>query len=162
MSNDENYFELFGVPESPEIDIKDLRKAWHNLQLEHHPDSACSDDKRGEYSSHINEAYRVISDPFLRVHYILSINDALPSAADELQVPVDFLEKHIEQQEKIFHGDVAQQQEVSREIDQEELDLRRSLFEDIKSKNWQNARHNFMKWSFLFKTQKRLSELLDQ
>ncbi|WP_175330272.1 Fe-S protein assembly co-chaperone HscB [Candidatus Ichthyocystis hellenicum] len=159
MFSDKNYFELFGLPESPEVDTKALREARQRLQLEHHPDTS---SKSSEYSSHINEAYQVISDPFLRVQYILSINDALPSAADERLIPIDFLEKHIEQQKKIFDGDVAQQQEMSKIITQEECELRSSLFEDIKSKDWQSARQNFMKWSFLFKTQKRLSELLDQ
>ncbi len=160
MFSNKNYFEVFGFPVTPDIDIDALRNSWHSLQQKHHPDRRIISED--DVSSRINSAYNTLRDPFERIRYILSLHSALPTLEDELSIPTEFLEAHMKQQEVVFNGSYEQRMEVAEILSKDESSLRDKLFSDIRSANWDNARQNFMKWSFLLKTQQRLTELLDR
>ena len=100
-----NYFELFGLKVSTQIDLKDLDDKFTLLQKQFHPDkfSNSSDIEKRialQISSYLNDGYITLSDFITRVEYILKIKkfntDESKTLFDE-----EFLEEQIELNECI-------------------------------------------------------------
>lgn len=73
----QNYFELFGLPQSFDVDMPALASAYRQLQHKMHPDryaAATERDRRlaVQYSSLINEAYESLRSPVKRAYYLLA------------------------------------------------------------------------------------------
>lgn len=115
-----NFFSLFSLPQIFEIDLVELEKKYLEFQRQFHPDKSSSDDI--SQSIEINEAYKILSDDFLRACYILQLQ-GIDILHDEKAVRVEMatLEEAIELQEKIS------------EISKDEIDdLRKELNSKIK------------------------------
>tara|TARA_Y100000768_G_scaffold386611_1_gene375436 strand:+ start:11 stop:526 length:516 start_codon:yes stop_codon:yes gene_type:complete len=100
-----NYFELFVLKVSTQIDLKDLDDKFTLLQKQFHPDkfSNSSDVEKRialQISSYLNDGYITLRDFISRVEYILKINkfntDESKTLFDE-----EFLEEQIELNEWI-------------------------------------------------------------
>ena len=73
-----NFFVLFGLPVSFEIDRKDLAERYRELQRTVHPDkfaNAAETERRlsVQMAALINEAYQSLKDPLARGRYILEL-----------------------------------------------------------------------------------------
>ena len=100
-----NYFELFGLTVSTQIDLKDLDEKFTLLQKQFHPDkfSNSSDVEKRialQISSYLNDGYITLREFITRVEYILKIKEF---NADESKTLFDeeFLEEQIELNECI-------------------------------------------------------------
>lgn len=104
-----NFFETFSLPQKFSIDLNELEKKYLEFQNQFHPDKSSLDDV--EKSILINEAYKVLSDDFLRVCYLLSLK-GIDIRNDEKAVKVDFktLETVLELQERI--SEIANLEEI--------------------------------------------------
>lgn len=74
-----NFFELFSLPESFNIDVKLLRENYRSLQSRFHPDqySSVSESEKlaaVQMSSLLNDAFTVLSSPVKRANYILQLS----------------------------------------------------------------------------------------
>jgi curved DNA-binding protein len=82
-----DYYKILGVARSASAD--EVRKAYHKLALQHHPDRNPGDTHAEERFKDINEAYQVLSDKQKRARY-----DQLGSAYSDWQhgggAPGDF------------------------------------------------------------------------
>ncbi len=63
-----NYFQLFNIPESCELDLDSLASTYRELQSESHPDRFASADEHAkmqavQLSSYLNEAYDTLKSP---------------------------------------------------------------------------------------------------
>ena len=79
-----DYFALLGEVRRPWIDSNKLRQKYHRLTLQLHPDrgsrnQASSDDT--DSLAELNEAFRVLRDPKLRLQHLLRLENATPVAA---------------------------------------------------------------------------------
>jgi molecular chaperone HscB len=100
-----NYFELFGLAESPMVDRKELMRRYVQLQKEYHPDffsqdSSLEQEQALEKSAAINEGYRIFSDPQQTVAYYLR-NRGVMAADEKYQLPADFLMEMMEWNEAL-------------------------------------------------------------
>lgn len=71
-----NYFELFAIEQTYNIDQKLLQTQYFVLQAKHHPDRSRNELERREnleYSMLINEAFKILQDDYLRAEYLLKI-----------------------------------------------------------------------------------------
>jgi len=71
-----NYFELFAIEQTYNIDQKLLQTQYFILQAKHHPDRSRNEIERREnleYSMLINEAFKILQDDYLRAEYLLKI-----------------------------------------------------------------------------------------
>jgi len=85
----ENYFALFGLKTDFTIDLKDLEHCYLRLQSEFHPDSTSNSSfEQIERSIKINEAFRILSDDFLRACYLLDLQ-GIDILNDEQAVKVE-------------------------------------------------------------------------
>jgi curved DNA-binding protein CbpA len=67
-----DYFALLQQPRKPWLDAEQLKQKYHELARGKHPELAI-----------LNEAYRVLADPKLRLHHLLSLERAPPSTTGE-------------------------------------------------------------------------------
>ncbi len=77
-----NYFEFFGLPVSFRVDESALRRLYLQNSKKYHPDfhTLSSESEQAEMlelSTLNNKAFKTLSDPDLRMHYILEINGLL-------------------------------------------------------------------------------------
>jgi len=89
---DKNYFEIFGLPESFDIDTAVMKGRYHDLQQQLHPDrfaSATDQEKRlsVQMTALINEAFQTLKNPLARGRYLLQLrgidtNEEIDTAMD--------------------------------------------------------------------------------
>jgi molecular chaperone HscB len=75
-----DYFELFGIPVSYEIDLALLERRYQELQLKFHPDRHMRSTPQEQllavqYVSLINQAYTELKSTLSRARYLLSLQD---------------------------------------------------------------------------------------
>ncbi len=104
-----NYFETFNFPIDFDLDLEILEKKYLEFQNQFHPDKSGLDDI--SKSIEINEAYKILSDNFLRICHILQLQN-IDILSDEKAAKVDFstLASILELQEKI--SEIADKNEV--------------------------------------------------
>jgi len=77
-----DYFALLQQPRRPWLDAEELKQKYHQLAAEAHPDRQSVDSKDPNTDfGRLNDAYRVLLDPKLRLYHLLSSEGI--SLADE-------------------------------------------------------------------------------
>ena len=78
-----DYFALLGEVRRPWIDSNKLKQKYHQLTLQLHPDRGSRNQTSEETDSlaELNEAFRVLQDPKLRLQHLLMLENAAPVAA---------------------------------------------------------------------------------
>lgn len=133
---EKSYFELYDLPLSFKVDEAQLKKRFYALSKAYHPDFYANEsqekqDEILELSTANNKAYKVLSDPLLRIEYILELHDML-AEGDKYTLPQDFLMDMMDVNEALmdmeFDPDPGRLLTISSEIDQ----LEASLFDELK------------------------------
>ena len=78
---DQNYFELFELPQDYLLDLTQLSTRYRDLQRTLHPDRHANTNEREQllavqYSATVNDAYNTLKDPVRRALYMLDLHDA--------------------------------------------------------------------------------------
>ncbi|WP_242917024.1 Fe-S protein assembly co-chaperone HscB [Pontibacter liquoris] len=100
-----NYFEFYSIPESFLLDEKALKAKYYQLSRDYHPDfhanaPQAKQDEILQLSTQNTNAYRTLSDPDLRMQYILKEHGLLEEGKNEL--PSDFLMEMMELNEELM------------------------------------------------------------
>jgi molecular chaperone HscB len=107
----QNYYDLFDIPVSFNIDLEILKKKYFKLSRSFHPDFYVSEREEVQKemqikSEYVNKAYRILSDRQLRLKYILELHNLLPGSENNA-VSTEFLMRIMEMNETIDSlGDV--------------------------------------------------------
>jgi molecular chaperone HscB len=107
-----DYFHVFGLKRSFQIDLESLEREFHRLSRKLHPDRfARASEQEREWSladtALLNDAYRTLKDPLLRTEYLLKLEGAeigeqhagknrREGVGDPSRVPPDLLEEVFE------------------------------------------------------------------
>ena len=125
----QNYFELFGLPESFSIDTTALAERFRQLQSQLHPDryASASDQERRlsvQGAALVNEASETLKDPLKRARYLLTLRGV---EFDEKETSSDpeFLMEQMELREAL--AEVRQQGDPLSALDR--------MSDDIRSRN---------------------------
>ncbi len=130
-----NYFELYELPLSFDLDTDILRKKFYELSKRFHPDfyvneSQDKQDEILELSTQNNKAYQVLSDPLKRVEYILSLYNMLADG-DKHVLPQSFLMEMMDVNEALmemeFEADEQKLADLKGQIDEMEQALLEEL-----------------------------------
>lgn len=115
-----NFFEVFSLPHKFEIDSAELEKKYLSLQNQFHPDKSGLDGI--SQSIELNEAYKILSDNFLRACYILQLKG------------IDILhdEKAIKVEQETLASILDLQEKISEISENEIADLRNTINSDYK------------------------------
>lgn len=100
-----SFFELFGLPQSYQLDPAALRQAYLNLARSVHPDRIASVSPEAataslRLSAQLNHAYETLADPLRRAEYLLELSGG-QSAAEDKTVPQETLTEALLLREEI-------------------------------------------------------------
>jgi molecular chaperone HscB len=101
-----NYYELFHLPVSFEVDLKALSERYRTLQSSIHPDkyANASDLERRlsvQQSARINEAFQTLKNPLRRARYLLELNGVDMNADTDTAMDPMFLMQQMELRERL-------------------------------------------------------------
>ena len=131
MSNDiltSNFFELFDLPISYDVDLSKIQQWYMQLQKQVHPDkfANASDREKSlsmQQTSWINEAKTTLVNPVLRATYLLKLKGLDINLENETTMDAVFLMQQLEMRERL--------ENVKKEVDP--LDVLDSMAKDVKS-----------------------------
>lgn len=106
MSIEQDYFTVFGLPQSFDIDLADLSSRYRKLQREVHPDRYADGNDREkllavQYASYINQAYGVLKSLTSRADYLLKLKGVEPDDSDVTTTDGQFLMQQMELREQV-------------------------------------------------------------
>ena len=101
-----NFFELFGLPVSYDVDLNKIQQQYMALQKQVHPDrfaNGSDQEKRlsMQQASWINEAQATLKDPVLRAIYLLKLKEIDFSLENETTMDAGFLMQQLEMRERL-------------------------------------------------------------
>ncbi len=115
MSTDfsQDFFSLFGLSPSYQVDPMALEAAYHDLQTRVHPDKFAhlpDADKRVsmQWATRINEAYRTLKFPLARAQYLLHLKGVDTAAESNTAMPAAFLMEQMEWREAVAEARTAE------------------------------------------------------
>jgi molecular chaperone HscB len=137
-----NYFELFDLPVSLQVDKQALSKKYFELQKQYHPDFFTQQDEADqkealEKSSMVNKALKVLQNQDLTIQYVLQLKGLL-TENEKYNLPPAFLMEMMELNEKMDDTDT---NTFKQEVDSLETDLKnevKDIIENYKDENISN------------------------
>ena len=168
----QNYFSLFSLQVSFEVDSIVLTENYRSLLQAMHPDrfaAASAQEKRFsmQAASHINQAHQVLGSDLKRANYLLSLNNIDIDSETDTKVDPMFLMSQIEYRERLENVEESNDPFVA-------LDgLREALIDDISglkndvstqfsNKDFTAVRDTVRKWQFLDKLKQEINDVEQQ
>lgn len=165
-----NFFELFNVPVSYEVDLDLVQQRYRELQKVVHPDkfvNATAQEKRisMQQTSWINEALNTLKQPVERACYLLKIKGVDVNLENETTMDKEFLMEQIEMRETL--SEVSSKEDPLAELDRinQEIKNNTNVMADSFSKAYvenqlDDAKEWIRKMQFMQKAKKEVDELL--
>ncbi|WP_257295588.1 Fe-S protein assembly co-chaperone HscB [Endozoicomonas sp. YOMI1] len=129
-----NYFELFELPVSCQVDQQRLSSQYRALQRAVHPDRFAGGDERQQrlsiqYASHVNEAFNTLKQPLPRAIYLLKLAGRDVDMERNAIMDPGFLMEQMELREAVaeIKSISKPEQEVERLANQVDADIHRYL-----------------------------------
>lgn len=128
-----NFFELFEMPVSLQVDKKYLQDKYFELQKKYHPDFFSNESKEEqadvlEKSSLINRAYKTFQNDDDTIKYVLQLKE-LQEEEEKYQLPPDFLLEMLELNEALMEVDDSSLEETETRISQ----LQKHLYDKVQN-----------------------------
>lgn len=107
-----NYFELFELPISIQIDRTKLAQKYFELQKKYHPDffanaTEYEQEQALEISSQLNKALKIFKNKDQTIKYVLQLKDLLEEE-EKYQLPPEFLMEMMDLNEELNEGSAQQ------------------------------------------------------
>lgn len=168
MSQQLNYFEIFGLKPGFSVDREALAARYRELQREFHPDRYAARSEREQllamqYAARINEAHNTLGDPVARAAYLLDLA-GVEISPEQTTADAEFLMQQMVLRERL--------EEVRGEADPEAAldalggevgDLFRTEQDNFASLfaggELEHAKQSLLKMQFLAKLQRQVEEL---
>jgi molecular chaperone HscB len=131
-----NYFEVFKLPVSLQVDKSSLRTAFLKLSKQFHPDYHTLADEAQqarmlEQSTQVNQAYTILMDDDARIRHVLQLNGLLGDEQDKQTLPQSFLMDMMDINEAImelqFEKDSARYAQTLTQVEALEAQLQTSI-----------------------------------
>ena len=131
-----NYFELYGISESFDIDQALVKRKFYELSKLYHPDFYINEPEEKqreilELSTLNNKAYQVLSDPGKRMAYILDLHELI-TEGEKYQLPQDFLMEMMEVNESLMELELDPDAEILAKVSSEVSDVENNMSTELK------------------------------
>ncbi len=132
----QDYFRLFGLAQSYQIDAIQLERQYRALQTQIHPDKfahlpEAEQRVAMQQTTLVNEAYQTLRKPIRRARYLLSLHGVDTQEATNTAMPVDFLMAQMEWREAVAEAqqarDVAALEQLEKRLQHETRELEAQL-----------------------------------
>lgn len=164
-----NFFELFNLPVSYDVDLNQIQKKYMALQKQVHPDNfanASDAEKRlsMQQTSWINEAQTTLKDPVLRATYLLKLKGTDINLENETTMDAAFLMQQLEMRERLEHikkeGDpLAALDGMAKDLKLSTNDMMASFAQAYEADQIGDAREWIRKLQFMQKAKKEIDAL---
>ena len=158
----QNHFELFQLPVALECDERRLIERYRALQRELHPDrfaAAGSQEKRlaAQAAAHVNQAYRILSDPHERASYLLRLRGVVLDDEKDTSTDSGFLMRQMELREGLEELDgLSDADDFGSRLEREAGALWEDFGACYAGERWSDAREALVKLRFYRRLQQRL------
>ena len=130
------YFNLFQLEPSFNIDTEALEQTYRALASRFHPDkfasaSAFEQKQAVMMSSTINDAYRTLKSPIDRAAYLLKSQNIDADAPEHTSFSPEFLMQQMEWRETLMDAQMEQNHDAIRALDQEIQEVQNNLYQDL-------------------------------
>ncbi|NUM31568.1 MAG: Fe-S protein assembly co-chaperone HscB [Bacteroidetes bacterium] len=116
-----NYFDFYEIPLKFNIDEKSLKVKFYKIAKENHPDFFINDENRYRQALSIsatnNEAYKCLSDFYLRAAYILKLSDLIFDEKFSSDFLMDMMEINEAVEDLTIDNDYEKLKNLTSEID---------------------------------------------
>ena len=129
-----NYFELFNIPVSFDVDLSVLPQTYQQLQRLTHPDKFASGSEQQKLvavqkNAQVNDAYSVLKSPLSRAEYILSLRGIDLQHEQQTIKNTAFLMQQMEWREEL--ADIAQRSDPLGALSSLEDEINQSIKSDL-------------------------------
>ena len=163
------YFNLFQLEPSFNIDTEALEQTYRALAAQFHPDkfasaSAFEQKQAVMMSSTINDAYRTLKSPIDRAAYLLKSQNIDADAPEHTSFSPEFLMQQMEWRETLMDAQMEQNHDAIRALDQEIQEVQSSLYQDLQQAFEQQDYESAAQWvrhgRFLNKLRNEIASIL--
>ena len=163
------YFNLFQLEPSFNIDTVALEQSYRALAARFHPDkfasaSAFEQKQAVMMSSTINDAYRTLKSPIDRAAYLLKSQNIDADAPEHTSFSPEFLMQQMEWRETLMDAQMEQNHDAIRALDQEIQEVQSSLYQDLQQAFEQQDYESAAQWvrhgRFLNKLRNEIASIL--
>ncbi|KZC85733.1 Fe-S protein assembly co-chaperone HscB [Neisseria flavescens] len=163
------YFNLFQLEPSFNIDTEALEQTYRALAARFHPDkfasaSAFEQKQAVMMSSTINDAYRTLKSPIDRAAYLLKSQNIDADAPEHTSFSPEFLMQQMEWRETLMDAQMEQNHDAIRALDQEIQEVQSSLYQDLQQAFEQQDYESAAQWvrhgRFLNKLRNEIASIL--
>jgi len=164
-----NFFELFELPVSYDVDLNQIQKYYMDLQRQVHPDkfaNASDQEKRlsMQQTSWINEAQATLKDPVLRAIYLLKLKGTDINLENETTMDAGFLMQQLEMRDRLEHikkedDPLAVLDGMAKELKSSSNNMMVSFSESYETEQIDDAREYIRKLQFMQKAKKEIDTL---
>ena len=163
------YFNLFQLEPSFNIDTEALEQTYRTLAARFHPDkfasaSAFEQKQAVMMSSTINDAYRTLKSPIDRAAYLLKSQNIDADAPEHTSFSPEFLMQQMEWRETLMDAQMEQNHDAIRALDQEIQEVQSNLYQDLQQAFEQQDYESAAQWvrhgRFLNKLRNEIASVL--
>ncbi len=163
------YFNLFQLEPSFNIDTEALEQTYRALAARFHPDkfasaSAFEQKQAVMMSSTINDAYRTLKSPIDRAAYLLKSQNIDADAPEHTSFSPEFLMQQMEWRETLMDTQMEQNYDAIRALDQEIQEVQSNLYQDLQQAFEQQDYESAAQWvrhgRFLNKLRNEIASIL--
>lgn len=163
------YFNLFQLEPSFNIDTEALEQTYRALAAQFHPDkfasaSAFEQKQAVMMSSTINDAYRTLKSPIDRAAYLLKSQNIDADAPEHTSFSPEFLMQQMEWRKTLMDAQMEQNHDAIRALDQEIQEVQSNLYQDLQQAFEQQDYESAAQWvrhgRFLNKLRNEIASVL--
>lgn len=163
------YFNLFQLEPSFNIDTEALEQTYRALVARFHPDkfasaSAFEQKQAVMMSSTINDAYRTLKSPIDRAAYLLKSQNIDADAPEHTSFSPEFLMQQMEWRETLMDAQMEQNHDAIRALDQEIQEVQSNLYQNLQQAFEQQDYESAAQWvrhgRFLNKLRNEIASIL--
>ena len=163
------YFNLFQLEPSFNIDTEALEQTYRALAARFHPDkfasaSAFEQKQAVMMSSTINDAYRTLKSPIDRAAYLLKSQNIDADVPEHTSFSPEFLMQQMEWRETLMDAQMEQNHDAIRALDQEIQEVQSNLYQDLQQAFEQQDYESAAQWvrhgRFLNKLRNEIASIL--
>ena len=165
-----NFFELFDLPVSYDVDLNKVQQVYMDLQKQVHPDkfaNASDLEKRisMQQTSWINEAQITLKDPVLKAVYLLKLNGTDINLENETTMDAGFLMQQLEMRERLEHvrkevDPLTVLDTIASDVKAASNDLMQAFAQAYEQEEIDDAREIIRKLQFMQKAKKEINTLM--
>jgi len=164
-----NFFELFGLSVSYDVNLNQIQQQYMVLQKRVHPDNFANgsgQEKRlsMQQTSWINEAQSTLKDPVLRAIYLLKLSGVDFSLENETTMDAAFLMQQLEMRERLENiksenDPLDRLDEIAKDVKSSTTTMMESFARSFENEQYDEAREWIRKLQFMQKAKNEINQL---